>query len=307
MTTLPANGSTGTLRYARNGMLTTTSYAAATASLATVPPMCPLPINPMVVMSGRNPAPQAGIPAPLVRDEGQLEGVARGAVHVAAVLDGPAAVVVGGAGHREQRRAARFAEQPGLGGVGLAGADGLVGHPQLYPGVAQDLVEPAPGEQLGGEVGEAGRQVVAHDGQRLVLRVPQPFDRDDGRTGGHVQRRGDVVRCGYLGEGQHLGAGLPVRVLEVVVQAAQLHLPADPGPGDLGADAPLADQQPFVDQVLDRLAHGRQGRSRSPAGSRASARRTRSAPGAAGPPGSTAARGWTGRLGSGRLRAARSD
>ncbi|GAB4059191.1 hypothetical protein GCM10028775_69620 [Catellatospora paridis] len=32
-------------------MLSTTSYPAATASLATVPPMCPLPIIPMVVIA----------------------------------------------------------------------------------------------------------------------------------------------------------------------------------------------------------------------------------------------------------------
>src|SRR5438477_7440657 len=99
MTSLPASGSTGTLRYARSGTLTstmspacaasagvaarargpssstsslsvsgprellsTTSYPAATASLATVPPMCPLPISPTVVMSGPNPAARSAIP-----------------------------------------------------------------------------------------------------------------------------------------------------------------------------------------------------------------------------------------------------
>jgi hypothetical protein len=98
---------------------------------------------------------------------------------VGAVFHYAARVVVRGAGHGQQRGAARLAEHGGLGDRRLAGADRLVGQAQVDAGVAHELVEPVRGELLAGQREQAERQVVAHQRERLVAGVPEPLERDD--------------------------------------------------------------------------------------------------------------------------------
>ena len=50
---------------------------------------------------------------------------------------------------------------------------------------------------------------------------------------------------------------------QVRVEAGQPLVPAELGADHLGADAALADQQPLVDQLLDRLPGGRSGQAES--------------------------------------------
>ena len=164
---------------------------------------------------------------------------------------------------------------------------------------------PARPEPLGVVSSDAGGQAVVHQRERLVVGVAAaarcritsvPCGRPSAAATSSRRRRGleaTAPRC----------AGVRCARGQVVVQAGQLDRAADLAVHDLGADAALADQQALVHQVLDRLAHGRAGQaeagrpasisfsSRAPGGSRPS----RSAPPAAGPPGSTAAPGCSGR------------
>ena len=108
-------------------------------------------------------------------DQGELDGVAVGAVDVVAVLHGSTGVVEGSAGHGHQRGAAALAEQSCLAGIGASGADALVGDPQLYANLAQHRVQ-APSRQVGAvEVDHVDGQEVVHQGKGLVAHVPQPF------------------------------------------------------------------------------------------------------------------------------------
>ncbi len=68
--------------------------------------------------------------------------------------------------------------------------------------------------------------------------------------------------CGLLhGVSEH-ARGRPLTGSgQVVVEAGQLDLASDPPVHHLGAHATLADEQPLVDQLLDRLPHRRPGQA----------------------------------------------
>ena len=69
------------------------------------------------------------------------------------------------------------------------------------------------------------------------------------------------------GEFKQLRAGRLAGFDDVIVQAAERFGPAELGPYDLGADSALADQQSFLDQLLNSLTGGGPGKAQ-PAGER---------------------------------------
>src|SRR6478752_4010060 len=150
MTTLPANGATGTVSTARNGidttttspasaasaavaararspisdtrsasvsgpreLLMTTSWPCSAKSLARVPPMLPLPMNPMVVMRGERRTPPACSSGPSPR--AGFEVLQEVAVQVLAGLAAHDRVVdAGGAVDQVERRVPALGRDPQL-------------------------------------------------------------------------------------------------------------------------------------------------------------------------------------------------
>ena len=168
------------------------------------------------------------------------------------------------AGHREQGRAQGFVQVPGLGGGRGPCADGLPGDPEPDAGRPQDVVEAALLQTGGAELDQAGREVVGHQGERLVLGAAQPPDPDDVGIGWEPQcdrdwfgRRHDPETAN--GRGRMLAG--PV---EVVVQAGQLDRAADLRLHHLRPDSALADQHALVDETLDGLPHRRPGQGKLP-------------------------------------------
>ena len=148
---------------------------------------------------------------------------------------------------------------------------------------AEQVVQALPLQVLGGQREQVGRDVVAHQRERLAVRAAQPLERVDLGALGQAQVQRDGPGGGQAAEADHGGGRIPAGLGQVVVQAGELDLAADLGVHDLGADAALADQQAAVDQVADGLAHGRPGQAEPVGqvdlvlepGSRWPARRTR--------------------------------
>jgi hypothetical protein len=180
---------------------------------------------------------------------------------VAAVLHRAVLVVVGLAHHRQQRRPPGFAQRPGLRGGADPRADRLPGDPRVDAAGPEQGVQPLHLEVFGGQLQQAGRNVVLHQRERLILGVTQPFEGVDGGALGQVELARDRVRDGFDTEAEHPRARFPPGLGQVFVQAGQLDLTAHLGVHDLRPDAALADQQPAVDQVPDGPAHGRPGQA----------------------------------------------
>ncbi len=153
----------------------------------------------------------------------------------------------------------RFAEQRALFGCAGAGADPLLGHPDVHASGPHQLVEPAAGQVHLADLDQVLGQVVLHDGQRLVLGIAEPPQVQDRRPGLDGQHRGGLVGGVDHLVGQHIGPRGLMMTGQVVEQAGQFDRPADLAVHHLGADTALADQQPLVDQFLYGATHRRAG------------------------------------------------
>ncbi len=105
------------------------------------------------------------------------------------------------------------------------------------------------------------RQPVAQDRQRTTTRAAEPFEVEHRLSRRGPQLLGDCG-CGLLhGVAEH-ARGRPLTGSgQVVVEAGELDLASNPPVHHLGAHATLADEQPLVDQLLDRLPHRRPGQA----------------------------------------------
>jgi hypothetical protein len=103
------------------------------------------------------------------------------------------------------------------------------------------------------------REPVAQDGQRYTACAAQTLDVDDVRPGGNAEPPGDGVGGRHRLQRQHLRAGLLVRCPQVLEEAGQLHRALHLPAHHRRADAPPAHEQALVDEIGDRLAHGRSG------------------------------------------------
>ena len=178
-----------------------------------------------------------------------------------AVLHRAALVVVGRTLHGQQRRSLGLVQRPGLGRGGRARSDRLLGQPRVDPAGPQQLVQAARLEVRRGQPQQARRDVIKHERERLGLGVPQPLEDIHVGPLGDAQLGRQRVAGRADREAEHLRAGRPPGLGQVVVEAGQLHLAAYLGVHDLGAHPALADQQPAVDEVLDGLAHGLPGQA----------------------------------------------
>ena len=177
------------------------------------------------------------------------------------MLNRTSLVVVRPADHGQQWRCLGFAQRPGLGGGGGAGPDRLLRDPQVEAVRAEQVVQPLFLEILWREAQQVRRDVVTHDRERLGAGAPEPLEDVDRRSLGDAELERERVRTPLGREAEHPRVRIAAGLGQVVVEAGQLDLALHLGVDHLRPHAALADQQPLVDEVLDRLAHRRPGQA----------------------------------------------